>query len=118
MLNRVIEQRPSYNNNARITTSSRISSIKAAYYRLFAYAFSLTGRCVDHAYVNGSWTEGHMRQMWSTAKTKLVKLFPPCNTTQLQLLPLQPREKIVLSVGQFRPEKDHALQIRCVYGHP
>lgn len=114
MLNRVIEQRPSYNNNSRIATSSRISSIKAFYYRLFGYAFSLTGKCVDHAYVNGSWTEGHMRRMWNTSKVKLVKLFPPCNTTLLQQLPLQPREKLVLSVGQFRPEKDHALQIRYV----
>jgi alpha-1,2-mannosyltransferase len=28
-------------------------------------------------------------------------------------LPLYPREPVILSVGQFRPEKDHPLQIRA-----
>ena len=112
MLNRVIEQRPSYNNNTRITSSNHISSAKALYYRTFAYGFGLTGKCVDHAYVNGSWTEAHMQQMWKGTKLSLVKLYPPCNTTLLQQIPLQTRENIILSVGQFRPEKDHALQIR------
>lgn len=31
----------------------------------------------------------------------------------LQALPLGKREPIILSVGQFRPEKDHPLQIRA-----
>lgn len=30
-----------------------------------------------------------------------------------QDLPLAPREPVILSVGQFRPEKDHPLQIRA-----
>lgn len=30
-----------------------------------------------------------------------------------QDFPLTPREPVVLSVGQFRPEKDHPLQIRA-----
>lgn len=31
----------------------------------------------------------------------------------LQALPLGNREPVILSVGQFRPEKDHPLQIRA-----
>jgi glycosyltransferase involved in cell wall biosynthesis len=34
-------------------------------------------------------------------------------TINQQGFPLAPREPVVLSVGQFRPEKDHPLQIRA-----
>jgi alpha-1,2-mannosyltransferase len=71
---------------------------------------------------------------WSNAEAvQLVKIFPPCNTQHSQSIPLVAnsdmivkenitvnsvvdcsnlvRDKIILSVGQFRPEKDHALQL-------
>ena len=37
----------------------------------------------------------------------------PGGDAALQDFPLSPREPVVLSVGQFRPEKDHPLQIRA-----
>jgi hypothetical protein len=40
-------------------------------------------------------------------------VYPPCNTTALAALPLGGRERLVVSVAQFRPEKDHALQLRA-----
>jgi glycosyltransferase involved in cell wall biosynthesis len=45
----------------------------------------------------------------------LVKLYPPCNTSVLQWIPMgdsYARRRVILSVGQFRPEKDHMLQLR------
>jgi Glycosyltransferase len=39
-------------------------------------------------------------------------VFPPCNTDSLQKLNVNNREDLILSIGQFRPEKDHSLQIR------
>ena len=45
----------------------------------------------------------------------LIKMYPPCNTAHLQGIPLgdeKLRKRIVLSIGQFRPEKDHILQLR------
>ena len=45
----------------------------------------------------------------------LIKMYPPCNTAHLQGIPLgdqKSRKRIVLSIGQFRPEKDHSLQLR------
>ena len=50
----------------------------------------------------------------SSRKT-VVKLYPPCNTTHLQSIPFgdsASRKRVVLSIGQFRPEKDHNLQLR------
>jgi glycosyltransferase involved in cell wall biosynthesis len=44
-------------------------------------------------------------------------VYPPCNTTALQALPLNsrsaPRQRLVVSVSQFRPEKDHPLQLHA-----
>lgn len=41
-------------------------------------------------------------------------LYPPCDVTVNPYLKLnKPRENYIISIGQFRPEKDHALQIRA-----
>ena len=49
-------------------------------------------------------------------------VYPPCDTLTLEQLSLQPRRKEILSVAQFRPEKNHALQLeafRCLLDeHP
>lgn len=39
-------------------------------------------------------------------------MFPPCDVSGLESLSLKNRQRVVLSIGQFRPEKDHELQIR------
>ena len=47
---------------------------------------------------------------------RVAVVFPPCDTRALEALPLQPaggRRPQVLSLAQFRPEKDHALQLRA-----
>lgn len=50
------------------------------------------------------------------ASRKLYLVYPPCNTEHLEALPLardaHQTERFVISIGQFRPEKDHFLQIR------
>ena len=114
MLQLVIEQRPSYNNNASITRSATVSLLKRVYYRFFALAYSSSGRCVDLAMVNSSWTQTHIVDLWGYG-TNIVKVFPPCNTTEFRQIPLAGRrQRVVLSVGQFRPEKDHMLQLKYV----
>jgi len=40
-------------------------------------------------------------------------VYPPCDTDSLRKLDLKDRENLILSIGQFRPEKDHALQIKA-----
>lgn len=123
MLQRVRDQRPQYNNDARISSSATISYFKLIYYRAFAFLYSLAGSCAEVAFVNSSWTEGHISGLWGTSKAKgtgpytprLVKVFPPCNIEEFSQIPLaSKREAIILSIGQFRPEKDHALQINAL----
>jgi alpha-1,2-mannosyltransferase len=67
MLKKVREMRPSYNNDQRIATSHGVSSVKLIYYQILGFFYSLTGYAVDLAFVNSTWTEQHMLQMWNGA---------------------------------------------------
>ncbi|KAJ3035310.1 asparagine-linked glycosylation protein [Rhizophlyctis rosea] len=40
-------------------------------------------------------------------------VYPPCDTKTLQSLPLEPREPLIVSIAQFRPEKMHIKQIEA-----
>jgi alpha-1,2-mannosyltransferase len=78
---------------------------------MFAYLYSLVGSFADVVMVNSTWTKGHIDQLWGV-NSKTV--YPPCDTASLTKLPLERRERIIVSVAQFRPEKDHQLQLRSL----
>ncbi|KAG2337923.1 mannosyltransferase [Suillus weaverae] len=50
----------------------------------------------------------------STSKKREAKIvYPPCDTREMAQFPLVERERIILSIAQFRPEKDHSAQLRA-----
>lgn len=112
MLSKVSDRRATYNNASFITRSRILSGLKLIYYKLFAYFYGLAGSCADVVMVNSSWTFGHIKSLWH--KDNVVIVYPPCDTKAF--LNIQRKDgsgiKSVVSIGQFRPEKDHALQIR------
>jgi len=135
MLERVREQRPAHNNDSRIAGSVSVSHLKLLYYQAFALLYGVVGRAADIAAVNSTWTFDHIVQLWGSKNGTLQfirKVYPPCNTTHLLELParddtssttIKTRNKIkmsdsnddnifIISVGQFRPEKDHNLQLQ------
>lgn len=118
MLNKVREQRPSYNNNERIATNSVVSSAKLEYYKFYAAWYNFVGSFSDLVLVNSTWTQNHILKLWPVID-RLKLVFPPCNTSAMQQWPVKQRDinfekdqMIILSIGQFRPEKDHLLQLR------
>ena len=66
--------------------------------------------------VNSSWTLGHIQRLWK-AGTRTHVVYPPCDVSHFTSLSLDQREheahRDIISVGQFRPEKDHALMIQA-----
>ncbi|KAG2125816.1 glycosyltransferase family 4 protein [Suillus clintonianus] len=40
-------------------------------------------------------------------------VYPPCDTREMEQFSLDERERIILSIAQFRPEKDHPAQLRA-----
>ena len=124
MLARVVEQRPAYNNDERIAQSITVSHIKLVYYHAMALLYQAMGWCVRCTMVNSSWTKGHIEHMWGKSAANVHLVYPPCgNFTREHITEqararkqhgsIRPRERLILSLGQFRPEKDHRLQIEA-----
>ena len=111
MLSLVWKRRPTYNNDSQIATNPISTYVKLVYYTIFAICYGIVGSLSDLTMVNSSWTKGHIRYLWRFAGGIQV-VFPPVDTKSLKDLSLAKRENIILSIGQFRPEKDHTLQLQ------
>lgn len=112
MLRRVAAREPGFNNGA--LAASRLGApAKLAYYGAMAAAYAVAGCAASCAMANSSWTRRHVAAAWPRHRAPAL-VYPPCNTEALQELPLSRRLKrlFVVSVSQFRPEKQHALQAR------
>jgi alpha-1,2-mannosyltransferase len=126
MLARVKSRKNSHTNSDAISSSSVLSSAKLMYYRLFMYYYSLSLRTASFLMVNSSWTKGHVDsilchsdplidffhflpplvllkilQPWtSPGEARIV--YPPCNTREIAKFSLDGRDRVILSVAQFR----------------
>lgn len=115
MLSKVAERRPTYNNDDEITSSVTRTYAKLVYYHIFAFLYGIAGGWfTDIIMVNSTWTGNHIRSIWKTRKEVQV-VYPPCDTTWLQLLDInKKRERVVISIAQYRPEKDQKRQIEAL----
>lgn len=112
MLHSVASNIANFNNNRRIANSLFLTRIKLLYYRIFSWLYLITGKCTHIAMVNSTWTKNHIDQAWML-DAKLV--YPPCNTEKLMKLKLDTRNTdMIVSIGQFRPEKNHQLQLKII----
>ena len=120
MLDRVRGKHRAYNNRGLIANSVLASALKLRYYKIFAWLYGRCGAAADAVMVNSSWTEEHIRQLWGRGEEGVVKVFPPCDTAHLANLARDTEagaggQVRILSLGQFRPEKDHVLQIKAMF---
>ncbi|KAL1117745.1 hypothetical protein AAG570_004060, partial [Ranatra chinensis] len=119
MLKRVSSRVVAHNNRGLVARNPILSSIKILYYKIFAWMYGMFGRFADTVMVNSSWTEEHINNIWQ-CPLSTHRVYPPCDTHSLKSLPMAKdiseggKIKIV-SVGQFRPEKDHPLQLKAMY---
>lgn len=116
MLKRVQNRVAAHNNSNYVATNPFLTWIKLVYYRIFARLYSFVGRKADAIMVNSTWTENHILNLWDV-QYKTHRVYPPCEVTHLKnLQPAHLSDQIViLTVGQFRPEKDHPLMLQCMY---
>ena len=116
MLARVSQQVTSHNNAGAIARSPTLSNVKLIYYKLFAFLYGLVGKSSDVVMVNSSWTRGHIDSLWQAQNTTNT-VYPPCDTTEFLSMPLKSQAKsyTIVSIAQFRPEKDHPLQVKSFH---
>jgi alpha-1,2-mannosyltransferase len=76
------------------------------------WLYSFCGRFADQHSANGTWTFNHITKLWGTQNVALI--YPPCDTSDIvRAVDLMGVKKnIIVSFAQFRPEKDHHLQLR------
>lgn len=110
MLERVRAGTLSYNNSSAISQSPILSRAKLSYYQLIFMAYRACGKTVDSAMVNSSWTEAHIKDAWKGSKINL--LYPPCDVEKFKCNNDTERTNNIVSLAQFRPEKNHELQLR------
>jgi len=99
------------------------------------YYYAISVRSASFIMVNSSWTKHHIDAILqysdplldtihllppfflihfftkSRGLTTARTVYPPCDTREMAKFPLQGRALVILSVAQFRPEKDHAAQL-------
>ncbi|KAF9280632.1 asparagine-linked glycosylation protein [Mortierella alpina] len=119
MIGRVASRESGHNNASEVASSSFYTGLKLIYYRCFAVLYAVVGAFAHIVMTNSSWTKAHIDSLW---KIKSTVVYPPCDTEAFKDFPLQGRERIVVSVAQFRPEKGHGLQLdamaQLLQNHP
>ncbi|GLC39586.1 hypothetical protein PLESTB_000810100 [Pleodorina starrii] len=114
MLGRVWSGTATYNNDADIAESPVKTAVKLLYYHAVALWYGMCGCVTAVTCVNSSWTRDHIQRMWFTRRPPLL-VYPPVDTSELLQLPLDRKLKqlYLVSVNQFRPEKNHRLQLEA-----
>lgn len=120
MLQRVKDRKAGHTNAANVSGSRLRSTMKLNYYRIFAMVYSAALRSASVRVANGSWTRDHVDGL-VFGKSKASEgngtqiVYPPCDTTSLAGFVLDDRQhETIVSLAQFRPEKEHATQIRIL----
>ncbi|XP_050502657.1 GDP-Man:Man(3)GlcNAc(2)-PP-Dol alpha-1,2-mannosyltransferase [Diabrotica virgifera virgifera] len=115
MLKRVSNRQSLYNNRSIIARSPILTMGKLVYYHIFAWAYSLAGQSSDINLVNSTFTMEHLNSLWNRP---LHLVYPPCETDHLKKIQrdkTRPKNIRIMSLAQFRPEKDHPLQLQALY---
>eukprot|EP01060_Flectonema_neradi_P032186 TRINITY_DN5076_c0_g1_i2.p1 TRINITY_DN5076_c0_g1~~TRINITY_DN5076_c0_g1_i2.p1 ORF type:complete len:493 (+),score=78.41 TRINITY_DN5076_c0_g1_i2:62-1480(+) len=114
MLKAVASRRSAHNNMSAISSSWLLTNCKIYYYKFFSFFYGIAGRQSHIILVNSTWTQEHIKDVWKLPTSRVHRVYPPCDCTKLLSLSEDTSSKsdIIISVAQFRPEKDHELQIR------
>jgi alpha-1,2-mannosyltransferase len=111
--------------------------LKGTYWRIFARVYSRVGASADVVMTNSTWTQGHIQQLWGPLRNKAARagtastsaaaavgndiavVYPPVAVRELEhevevsRASEARREKVLLYIAQFRPEKNHQLILQA-----
>ncbi|KAF8766849.1 GDP-Man:Man(3)GlcNAc(2)-PP-Dol alpha-1,2-mannosyltransferase-like [Argiope bruennichi] len=116
MLKNVQNRMTAVNNRKYISNNKILSLCKLIYYQIFASWYGLVGRQANLIMVNSSWTRNHILELWKKPQFTFT-VYPPCDVPEFNRIPLEIHDgkTRIVSIAQFRPEKNHELQIRAFY---
>lgn len=86
---------------------------KIVYYYLILIFYRFNGLFLDFVFCNSTWTYNHIKKIWSNVDLEI--LYPPCSTKLYDNDKSNINKKnIIVSFAQFRPEKNHKMQIEIM----
>jgi len=100
-----------------------VGKMKQFYWLLFANVYSWAGGRIDVVMTNSTWTQRHITSLWTRSRATSGKkvpisiVYPPCAVEELhKTIPVdsnseRQRNRTLLYISQFRPEKMHATII-------
>ncbi|KAK0634509.1 glycosyltransferase family 4 protein [Bombardia bombarda] len=102
-------------------------TVKKAYWKLFAKMYARMGASADVVMTNSTWTQGHIQKLWGPLRNNhnhsrgnpIAVVYPPVAVRELEHeVDVSPasearREKVLLYIAQFRPEKNHQLVLQA-----
>ena len=112
MLAKVINKETDFNNKLVYAKSGWLQQLKLLYYKIFLFLYRCCGWFADVAVGNSRWTVSRICDVWH--RNDVQVLYPPAaigDGTRISALPKETRENAILSLAQFRPEKNHKLQL-------
>ncbi|KAK7415922.1 asparagine-linked glycosylation protein [Neonectria magnoliae] len=99
-------------------------SAKRIYWQLFARLYSWVGASVDIVMTNSTWTQAHVMSLWASGRgdknktDPIVVVYPPVAVQEMEQevdvseASEKQRQKVIVCIAQFRPEKNHQLIIQ------
>lgn len=75
----------------------------------------MSSKCSDATLVNSTFTLENLQVLWNSP---MSLVYPPCEVDHLKKIEhssAKPSKIRILSLAQFRPEKDHPLQLQALY---
>jgi alpha-1,2-mannosyltransferase len=139
-----VRERSAGVENGGVASSGWKTQVKLAYYHIFTGLYSLALLFSEHTMTNSSWTQAHIKSLLNSGRASVGAsillmdessdvarelrgeqdkedrprcevVYPPCDTRELAKLGnLKSRKRELVSLAQFRPEKDHAKQIHAL----
>jgi len=83
---------------------------KIFYYFVILVFYRFNGLFLEFVFCNSTWTYSHIKQIWPNLKSTI--LYPPCSISLYETNQgNHNRKNIIVSFAQFRPEKNHKMQV-------
>lgn len=81
------------------------------YYNVLILLYQFCGLFTSAVAANSSWTRGHVDMLWKLSENRVKTIYPPCGEEFTKISLEKPRDNMIVSFAQFRPEKEHLKQL-------
>jgi len=115
MFDKIQSRKSDFNNRKIFTTFTPFFWAKILYYKTFLFLYRICGWFTDIVVANSNWTGSRIEDVWHLPSVKV--LYPPAAIgsgfpiKDISAGEDKGRRQVLVSLAQFRPEKNHKLQI-------